>query len=153
MPSPGRTRRHTERFQRQRQGLSTHLIAWADDVPVGTGEILWHGCTALEVRQRYPDCPELNGLGVWPARLRSRGIGTAIVLAAEAVARERGHHRLGLGVNDDNHRAAALYLWSGYEETGCRYFDRYHYIDGHGRRHDVADPTRFLMKELRTTRA
>lgn len=152
-PSPGRTRRHAERFQRQRQGLSTYLIAWADEVPVGTGEILWRGCTAPEVSQRYPHCPELNGLSVWPPRMRSQGIGTAIMRASEALAEERGRHQIGLGVNDDNHHAAALYRRLGYEETGCRYFDRYHYIDDHGRRHDIADSTRFLVKNLQAPQA
>jgi GNAT superfamily N-acetyltransferase len=89
-PSPGQTRYHDRRFQRQQQGASTFLIAWAGGVPVGTGEILWRGCAAPEVHQRYPHCPELNGLHVWPAERRSHGIGTAIIRAAEALARDRG---------------------------------------------------------------
>jgi GNAT superfamily N-acetyltransferase len=152
MPSPGRTRRHATRFERQRQGLSTYLVAWADDVPIGVGEVVWTGCAAPEVRRRYPDCPELNGLEVWPPRWRSRGVGTAIVRTAESLARERGHDRIGLGVDDDNPRAAVLYDRLGYEETGCRYLDRYHYVDEQGRRHDVADPARFLVKDLRPSR-
>ena len=138
------------RFQRQQQGRSTFLVAVSvpDGVPVGMGEIQWDGCEAPEVRQRYPSCPELNGLEVWPADLRSHGIGTAIVHAAEDLARQRGRHQLGLGVNDHNHRAAALYLRLGYQETGCRYLDRYHYIDDNGVRHEVADSTRFLVKPL-----
>ncbi len=43
MPSPGRTRRHAARFDRQEQGLSTFLTAWADDVPVGTAQVLVAG--------------------------------------------------------------------------------------------------------------
>jgi RimJ/RimL family protein N-acetyltransferase len=151
MPSPGRTRGHARRFGRQRQGLSSYLIAWADSVPVGTGEILWPGCAAPEVQQRYPGCPELNGLWIWPAELRSQGIGTAIIRAAESRARERGYPQIGLGVTDDNLRAAALYQRLGYHETGCRYLDRYHYLDDHGCRHDVADPARFLVKQLSGT--
>jgi RimJ/RimL family protein N-acetyltransferase len=148
MPSPGQTRRHAIRFERQQRGLSTYLIAWVDDVPVGTGEILWQGCAAPEVTQRYSRCPELNGLAVWPAELQSQGIGTAVVRAAEARAHERGYHQIGLGVTDDNPRAAALYQRLGYQETGCRYLDRYHHLDDHGHRHDVADPARFLVKQL-----
>ena len=138
------------RFQRQQQGHSTFLIALSvpDGVPVGMGEILWDGCAAPEVRQRYPSCPELNGLEVWPAELRSHGIGTAIVHTAEDLARRRGCRQLGLGVDDHNHGAAALYLRLGYQETGCRYLDRYHYVDDNGVRHEVADPARFLVKRL-----
>jgi GNAT superfamily N-acetyltransferase len=126
----------------------TYLIAWVDGIPAGTGEILWQGCAAPEVTQRFPRCPELNGLQVWPAERQSHGIGTAIIRAAEARARERGYRQIGLGVADDNPRAAALYLRLGYHETGCRYLDRYHYLDDRGRRHDVADPARFLVKQL-----
>ena len=100
------------------------------------------------MNQRYPACPELNGLEVWPAARRSQGAGTAIVRAAEALARDRGCDQIGLGVIDGNPRAAALYLRLGYRETGCRYLDRYSYLDDRGRRHDVGDPARFLVKQL-----
>ncbi|WP_436842402.1 GNAT family N-acetyltransferase [Streptomyces niveus] len=148
MPSPGRTRRHAARFERQQRDLSTFLVAWSDGIPVGTAQILWQGCTAPEVGERFPGCPELNGLGVWPPRLRSRGIGTAIIRAAETRVRRRGHDLMGLGVDDRNPRAAALYLRLGYRDNDCRYLDRYHYLDDDGSRHEVADPCRFLTKRL-----
>lgn len=119
-----------------------------DDLPVGAGEIFRRGCSAPEINQHYPDCPELNGPYVWPPDLRSQGSGTAIIAAAEDIARQHGHHRIGLGVEDGNSRAAALYLRLGYQETGRRYLDRYAYIDSAGTRHDVADPARFLVKNL-----
>lgn len=148
MPSPGRTRRHAARFDRQERGLSTFLTAWADDVPVGSAQILWQGCAAPEVRARFPDCPELNGLAIWPPDLRSRGIGTALIRAAEQRVHGAGHALIGLGVDDDNHRAAALYLRIGYRETGCRYLDRYVFLDADGVRQEVADPARFLVRDL-----
>lgn len=148
MPSPGRTQRHAMRFEKQQQGLSTFLVAWSDGIPVGTAQILWQGCEAPEVRERFPECPELNGLGVWPPQLRSQGIGTAIIRAAETQAHRCGHHRIGLGVDDRNYRAASLYLRLGYQETDCHYLDRYHYLDENGLRHEVADACRFLVKQL-----
>lgn len=148
MPSPGQTRCHAMRFEKQQQGLSTFLVAWSGGIPVGTAQVLWQGCTAPEVRDRFPRCLELNGLGVWPPQLRSQGIGTAIIRAAETRARHSGHQQIGLGVDDLNHRAAALYLRLGYQETGCRYLDRYHCIDDNGLRHEVADAARFLIKQL-----
>ncbi len=147
-PSPGQSRFHARRFERQEQELSTFLIAWADDVPVGGGEVRWQGCAAPEVSQRYPACPELNGLEVWPAERRSQGTGTALIGAAEALARDRGYRQIGLGVTDENHRAAALYLRLGYTETGCHYLDCWFGLDDQGHRHDFADPARFLIKPL-----
>jgi GNAT superfamily N-acetyltransferase len=143
-------RSEATRFERQQRGRSTFLTALTVPVgvPVGMGEILWDGCAAPEVRRRYPSCPDLNGLEVWPAERRSHGIGTALVRAAEDLARERGCDQLGLGVDDHNRRTAALYLRLGYQETGCRYLDRYHEVDENGVPHDVADPARFLAKRL-----
>ncbi len=73
--------------------------------------------------------------------------------AAEALAARRGDRHIGLGVADQNARAAALYLRLGYQETGCTYLDRYHPLDDDGTRHDVADPCRFLIKPLQPTAA
>ncbi|MEU6018040.1 GNAT family N-acetyltransferase [Streptomyces sp. NPDC047515] len=68
--------------------------------------MFWQGCKAPEVHDRFPECPELNGLGVWPPQRRSQGIGTAIIRAAETQAGRSGYHQIGLGVDDQNHRAA-----------------------------------------------
>jgi GNAT superfamily N-acetyltransferase len=144
----GLTRTHQQRARRQSDGDSSYLIVWESDTPVGTGEIRWNGCGSPEVLARFPDCPELNGLQVWPEGLRSLGIGTELIGAAEQLARQRGFDRIGLGVADDNDRAARLYLRLGYAETGCRYLDRYHYVAEDGTRHEVAEPCRFLVKQL-----
>jgi GNAT superfamily N-acetyltransferase len=141
----GPNRYHEARHRRQTAGTSTYLIACVDAAPLGSGEVLWPGPKEPEVRARFPGCPEINGLSV--AR-RSQGIGTALIREAERLAAERGHHRIGLGVGDDNPRAAALYLRLGYAETGCHYLDRYGSVDTRGVRHEVADACRFLVKAL-----
>ncbi|MBE1491197.1 GNAT family N-acetyltransferase [Plantactinospora soyae] len=143
----GRNHYHDARYRRQSEGLSTFLIAYSGDVPVGSGEVLWQGAKEAEVRDRFPDCPEINGLAVVPAR-RSQGIGTAIIRVAERLAVRRGRHWLGMGVDDHIPRAAALYRRLGYRDADCRYLDRYQYIDDHGVRHEVADPCRFLIKAV-----
>ena len=143
----GRNRYHDARYRRQCDGLSTYLVAWQGDVPVGAGEVLWQGPKEPEVRDRLPDCPEINGLAVVAER-RSRGIGTAIVHAAERLAAGRGRHRIGVGVDDHNPRAAALYGRLGYRDADCRYLDRYDHVDDDGVRHEIADPCRFLTKPL-----
>jgi GNAT superfamily N-acetyltransferase len=145
----GLSRFHERRLARQQLGTSTYLIAWIDQVPVGHAEIRWNGCEAAEVRRRFPGCPEINALEVRPAWLRSRGIGTALIAEAEGRAAGRGLGSIGLGVADDNPRAAALYLRLGFGETGCRYVDRYEIVTGAGERRAFSDPCRFLVKNLR----
>jgi GNAT superfamily N-acetyltransferase len=144
----GPSRFHEHRLARQERGTSTYLIAWIDDVPVGHAEIRWNGCAAAKVARRFPGCPEINALDVWPERLRSRGIGTALIAEAEHRAVGRGLGSIGLGVADDNPRAAALYLRLGFGETGCRYVDRYEIVTDAGERRAFSDPCRFLIKNL-----
>lgn len=147
----GLNRRHAHRFGRQEAGLGTYLVAWsAGGVPVGCGEVRWDGCEDAGVRARFPGCPELNALSVWPVEQRSRGAGTALVRAAEAETLRRGLPWIGLGVGDENTRAAALYLRLGYAETGCRYTGRWVAIDGDGVAHDESEATRFLVNLLVT---
>ena len=79
------------------------------------------------------------GLGLRLAVSGGREALTRLLVLAVAV---------GLGVGDDNPRAADLYLHLGYAETGCRYLDRYEITDGSGARQTMADPCRFLVKNL-----
>ncbi|MFJ4281279.1 GNAT family N-acetyltransferase [Streptomyces massasporeus] len=147
MPSHSAEGSHAARFGRQRAGESTYLIPWLDGGPVGHAEIRWTGCAAPEVRSAQPGCPEINGLFVWPASLRSQGIGAALVHTAERLARERGIGVMGLGVGDDNPRAAALYARLGYLPT-VAYVDRWTHLGPDGVRQEHADPCVFLVKAL-----
>ncbi|MFY9932568.1 MAG: GNAT family N-acetyltransferase [Streptosporangiaceae bacterium] len=147
MPS-GPSRFHHGRLARQEQGVSTYLIAWIADVPHGHAEVRWDGGNASEVTSRFPGCVMINALDVWPAPMRSHGIGTALICEAERQAQIRGFGRIGLGVADDNPRAAALYLRLGYGESGCRYPDRYEVVDDTGTCRIITEPCRFLVKEL-----
>ncbi|MHB8605231.1 MAG: GNAT family N-acetyltransferase [Thermoplasmatota archaeon] len=54
------------------------------------------------------------------ARRRGHGVGRALMLAAEARAREIGIQKLTLGVFADNEAAHALYRSLGYEQEGRR---------------------------------
>lgn len=147
MPSHSVDGSHPARFGRQEAGRSTYLIPWLDGRPVGHAEVRWTGCAAPEVRAAHPGCPELNGLLVWPETLRSQGIGTALIRAAEELALARGVGVMGLGVDDENPRAAALYARLGYR-GGVRYVDRWTYLDADGTRREHADPCVFLTKGL-----
>ncbi|MFE2014255.1 GNAT family N-acetyltransferase [Streptomyces sp. NPDC059491] len=146
LPTPGAPTRHADRFARQEAGHGTYLVAWRGGIPVGNGQVRWDGCAAPEVRALLGDCPEFNGLDV-AAELRGRGIGTALVRAAEELARARGRTALGLGVAHDNTRAAALYARLGYEPV-TEYTDRYSSTDAAGRTRHHADVATFLVRTL-----
>lgn len=147
LPSHGVDGNHAARFARQEAGESTYLIPWLGGRPVGHAEVRWTGCPAPRVRAAQPGCPEVNGLSVWPGSLRSRGIGTALLYTAERLARERGVGVMGLGVGEDNPRAAALYARLGYLPT-VAYVDRWAHLDADGVRHEHADACVFLVKPL-----
>ncbi|MEU3843509.1 GNAT family N-acetyltransferase [Streptomyces sp. NPDC028635] len=147
--SPGASSSHAVRYARQQAGQGTYLVAWLEGRPVGHAEMRWIGCGAPEVRRAAPGCPELNGLAVWPEHLRSRGIGSALIRAAEDLARERGVPRTGMGVARNNRRASALYARLGYRPL-TDYLDRWTYQDDDGETRARVDPCTFLVKRLAT---
>jgi GNAT superfamily N-acetyltransferase len=140
-----RNRFHRVKLERQERGEGTYLIACDGDLPLGHGEVRWTGCAAPEVRSAYPECPEINGLLVY--RLRGRGIGTALITAAEDLARNRGHTMIGLGAGDDDPRPRALYERLGYRPV-LDYLDVWPYLDDAGVNTLIKDPCTFLVKEL-----
>jgi hypothetical protein len=95
------TQGHAARFARQEQGISSFLIAWLDGSPVGSCEIRWSGCQASEVHAQVGDCPEINGLQVWPEHHQSQGIGTALIAAAEDCSRLHGRMSIEVGARHD----------------------------------------------------
>lgn len=148
MGSPGRTSFHARRFARQEAGQCTYLVARLAGRPVGHTEMRWIGWADPQVRAARPGCPEIGGLAVWPEELRSRGIGSALVRAAEELARGRGLTVAGIGVAKDNPRAAALYARLGYRPL-IDYLDRYSYEDVDGEIRECVDPCTFLVTNLR----
>ncbi|MCX5337917.1 MULTISPECIES: GNAT family N-acetyltransferase [unclassified Streptomyces] len=148
MGSPGATSFHARRFARQEAGECMYLVAWLGGRPVGHTEMRWIGCAAPEVAV---ECPEIGGLAVWPAELRSRGIGTALIQAAERLAGQRGLTAVGIGVGRDNLRAAALYARLGYRPV-AHYLDRYTYEEHDGTTRECVDACTFLTKELQVER-
>ncbi|MFJ3671666.1 GNAT family N-acetyltransferase [Streptomyces sp. NPDC090106] len=142
--SPGTLSFHARRFARQERGESTYLVAWLGRRPVGHAEVRWNGCEAAEVTVR---CPEINALGVRPEELRSRGIGTALIRAAEDLVARRGIATVGIGVGKDNPRAAALYARLGYEPL-VAYHDRWSYEGDDGQPHESVDACVFLTRDV-----
>lgn len=105
---------HRERYAWQEAGAAVYLLAWE-------GRRLRGRLTLLaeskydNVRAMLGTLPEVNALTVRP---NGRGIGTRLVRAAEALAKERGADRLGIAVSVDNERAARLYRRLGFEDAG-----------------------------------
>ena len=145
----GANRCYAGAIERQQTDESAFLVAWDGDEPLGHGEVMWQGCKTTEVRATYPECPEINGLRVYRADMRGRGIGTALIRSAEDRARDRGFRWLGLGVSDDNPRAASLYERLGYD-AGIRYTAVWSYDDDAGLRRVVEDPRTFMVRDLTT---
>jgi GNAT superfamily N-acetyltransferase len=106
-----------DRIGHTRQRAGALLVAWLDGAVVGDVYLYCEVQEEPELRRVHPGVPVLNHLEVTPPRQR-RGIGTALIRACEAAARERGHDVLSLGVGLDNPDARRLYERLGYHDWG-----------------------------------
>jgi len=146
MPTRG-TAAHASFLARQRNGEATYLVAWYDGKPVGSGVIRWAGDRDPAIRAALPGCPAISNLGVTPAR-QGQGVGRQLTLAAEDRIRRRGYTRAGIGVGEDNLRAARLYARLGYVDTGLRCASRYDYPDQDGVLREVIENDIAMVREL-----
>jgi GNAT superfamily N-acetyltransferase len=106
-----------DRLARQLRGGGVVLVAWLDGRPVGDVYLDCEPAAEPEVRRHLPGVPTLDHLEVL-GPLWGRGIGTALVRAAEDTARQLGYERLALGVGLENLRARRLYERLGYADWG-----------------------------------
>jgi len=143
-PSPGVWMGH---LRRQISGEAAFLVAWEGDEPVGVGMLQWTGCVGERARATLPGALEVNHLQVretW----RGRGIGSALITAAEALARKRGLGRMVLAVDADNPAARSLYLRLGYGPTGIVDTCTYTYRDDAGVERTATESSEALVKDL-----
>ena len=108
----------TDRLARQQRGGGVVLVAWLEGRPVG--EVFLECEEADRGRQfagSFRGVPRLDHLEV-PGPFQGRGIGTALLGAAEGTARQLGHERIALGVGLDNPKARRLYERLGYPDGG-----------------------------------
>ena len=112
-------------------GLRAHptaraWLAFQEDEPIGV-------CVAFVGFSTFHARPLLNihDLAVLAGH-RGRGVGQALLAAAEAHARESGCCKLTLEVLEDNAPARRLYARAGFDDV----------------RHGASGPTRFLGKSL-----
>jgi len=106
---------HGDELDAQTRDELSVLVAWNGPTPVGRVRIRWAGPRSTEIA-RHLSMPEILGLEVIPS-FESRGIGSALLQSAEALALERGHRTVGLGVGLENTRARGLYRRHGYTDS------------------------------------
>ena len=102
------------------------LLAFVDDEPVGIA-VCFFGLSTFRARPLL----NIHDLAVLPQH-RHKGVGRALLRAAEEHARRKGCCRLTLEVRDDNTTARALYRRCGFDDS----------MPG------SSVPTRFLVKPL-----
>jgi GNAT superfamily N-acetyltransferase len=107
----------TDRLARQQRGGGVLLVAWLDGHPVGEVFLDCEPAEEPEVRRHLAGVPRLDHLEV-PGPFQGRGIGTALIGAAEDTARQLGHRRIALSVGLDNRGARRLYERLGYADWG-----------------------------------
>jgi ribosomal protein S18 acetylase RimI-like enzyme len=129
----------------QARGEAVYLIAWAGDVPVG---YVFVKLVPSSAPAHEEACAELEDLFVAEDR-RSRGIGTRLALEAEAIARDRGHSKIGLSVGVENTRAERLYRRLGYLDTRHREFtNHWTYVDDEGVDREGTEICNYMVKLL-----
>jgi len=142
--------KHRRRFAQQFEGNVVYLVAWYDEVPVGHVLLKWAGATEAALAT-LRECPDLEDLYVG-APFRSRGVGSQLLTAAEALATERGFAQLGLAVGIDNPRARALYEQRGYRDAGLGvYPNRWSSLDRTGQTQWHEETCFYLTKPLPAT--
>lgn len=102
--------------------------------PPGAAMLVDDGfASALLIMQMVADDAEILNFGVVPAA-RRQGLGRALLMAAEAHARQQGIRRIFLEVAVDNIPAIALYADRGFAKVGRR---RRYYLRPDGSRADA----------------
>lgn len=107
----------TGRVARQEEGLGILLTAWSADLPVGNLYVWLEAAEEAPIRMFLPGVPLLMHAEVLPTH-RNRGIGRALIQAAEDRLAGLGHARCALAVRTDNGEAARLYHRLGYRDWG-----------------------------------
>jgi ribosomal protein S18 acetylase RimI-like enzyme len=103
----------TERLARQRQGRGLMLVAWLAGAPVGSVYLWLEPAEEPEIRERLPGAALIHHLLVHAA-YQKRGVGNALMTAAENHLHGLGYRTVALGVDPHNHNAIRMYERLGY---------------------------------------
>ena len=143
------TPEHTGRgLERQNEGLGVFLIAWLAGEAVGYVTAHWRASPRSPREWFDGETAYFEDFIVVESH-RGRGIGTAIMAAAEAMAGERGLSRMTIGVGVENEGAQRLYRRLGYVDAGLEAVEesgRFRRWDG--RVEEWQETWRFMVKEV-----
>jgi GNAT superfamily N-acetyltransferase len=112
-----KTREQYERYFAENQtGGRVTLVATVNESVIGYTNVLWQSGYMPFLSDGIPEINDLNVV----AEFRNRGIGRALILEAEQVARDAGKAVMGIGVGLTPDYAAAQYLYPslGYVSNG-----------------------------------
>lgn len=138
---------HRAHLRSAQEGVGTYLVAREEGRALGTVVVRWRGPVGARARRRYAGTPEIAHLQVDPPA-RGRGVGTALVAAAEELIAARGSRWSLLGVGLDNPRALELYLRLGYRRTDVIDTIHYTWVDAEGVAHPAVEDTLMLCRSL-----
>lgn len=109
---------HAKRYEEQKSGDASYLIAVQGDIPIGHALLKWKGATDEAIAPHLADpTPDVEDLFVHEAH-RNRRVGSRLLEMAERLARERGFKQIGLSCGAENADARALYVARGYLDSG-----------------------------------
>ncbi len=143
----GPPEKHRPRYLSQKRGELAYFVAWGGDRPAGHVVLVWAGTLDQPMASRLAGCPNIEDLLVIPD-LRRRGLGSALMEAAEGLAMRYGYRRIGLGVALDNHVARTLYERRGYEDSGFGEYAHDSCVYSEGRYQIRTEICIYLIKEL-----
>lgn len=139
------TETHRDRFEEQQRGETTYLVAWYGAEPAGYARVKWQPGFMMGLVLR--NTPTIGDVTV-REDLRSKGVGSQIMKAAEDLARARGLSRLALGVEVDNALAIDFYHRRGYFDAGIPPDRSGRYLLGEGELWHQGDMCICLVKDL-----
>jgi GNAT superfamily N-acetyltransferase len=120
------------------------------DRPVGKAMVLFPGHDEYSVSAEREGCGEIRDVSVEPDA-RRLGVATAMILALEEAARERGLTRIGLSValDVDDAPASDLYAKLGYVAEHGPFISSTNLYDEEGRPLHVGAVMSYLTKSLK----
>jgi GNAT superfamily N-acetyltransferase len=146
-PAGGRAK-HRERFEMQLDGAAEYLIAW-HLVPVGHLLLMWDGCPDEPITGMQEIEPFIEDFFVLPAA-RRKGVGNALMKAAEDMIRERGYERAALTNSINNPLSMIVHLKRGWRKAGIEPFEAHRtFTDERGSKREWSARVEYLVKDLR----
>ena len=140
--------KHRKRLRMQEEDNAVYLVAWHVRLPIGHAFVKWDGPIDHPIVSRLDGCPDVEDLFVSP-NLRSRGVGSRLLDAAERLVNQKGYSQIGLGVDAGNARARALYNRRAYKDAGFEeYTIRWQYVDRDGKEQWAVENCNYLIKRL-----